>query len=151
MKLLENTLDKYIAKTDLDNIRVRMLGGREKLSKGLLAKIEQLEKRTENNDKLNLFIALNYGGRDEIIRATKAIAQEVKEGSLDLEDIDEETLSNHMFTKGVPDPDLIIRTSGEIRISNFLTWQSTYSEFIFLDKYWPAFTNEDLDKCIAEY
>jgi len=118
---------------------------------GLLDKIEKIEKKTESNKDLNLFIAFNYGGRDEITRATKAIAQEVKEGKINVEDINEEVISNHMFTKGVPDPELIIRTSGEIRVSNFLTWQSTYSEFIFLDKYWPAFTNEDLDKCIEEY
>lgn len=93
----------------------------------------------------------NYGGRDEIVKATQKIAEQVKEGKLKIEDITENTISNNLYTAGLPDPDLLIRTSGELRTSNFLPWQITYSEFMFLDKYWPDFTTEDIDMAINEY
>ena len=95
--------------------------------------------------------ALNYGGRDEIIKAIKSIAKDVKEGKIDIEDISEEVVSNNLYTKDEPDPDLMIRTSGELRLSNFLPWQLVYSEFLFIDKNWPDFTEEDLDNAIIEY
>ena len=96
-------------------------------------------------------IALNYGGRDEIINAVKNIATQVKNNELEIESINEEIIANNLYTAGQPDPDLLIRTSGEIRLSNFLPWQLVYSEFLFIDKNWPDFTEEDLDNAIVEY
>ena len=104
--------------------------------------------KTKNNTGLTLNIAFNYGGRAEILRATKHIAEEVHEGKLDLEKIDEKCIENHLYTKGQPDPDILIRTSGEIRISNFLLWQLAYTEFIFIDKYWPDFNENDIEESI---
>ena len=106
---------------------------------------------TKNNTGVTFNIALNYGGRDELIKAIKQIGAEVKEGKLKIEQITEEIISNNLYTKGQPDPDLLIRTSGEIRLSNFLPWQLVYSEFLFIDKNWPDFEEEDLDKAIIEY
>ena len=96
-------------------------------------------------------IALNYGGRNEIVNAVKQIAQKVQEGILKIEDISEEVVSENLYTKAIPDPDLLIRTSGEIRLSGFLPWQSVYSEFIFIEKLWPDFSSEDLDEAIEVY
>ena len=107
--------------------------------------------RTENNTGVTFNIALNYGGRDEIIRAVKNIATDVKNNKLEIENINEEIIANNLYTAGQPDPDLLIRTSGELRLSNFLPWQVVYSEFLFIDKNWPDFTEEDLDNAIVEY
>ena len=107
--------------------------------------------RTQNNTGITFNIALNYGGRDEIIKAIKKIAEDVKNEKIGIEDIDEELVSNNLYTKGMPDPDLLIRTSGELRLSNFLPWQLVYSEFLFIDKNWPDFTEQDLDDAILEY
>ena len=107
--------------------------------------------RTKNNTGVTFNIALNYGGRDEIIRAVKKIAEQVKEDKIKTEDINEEMISNNLYTEGEPDPDLVIRTSGELRLSNFLPWQVVYSEFLFIDKNWPDFSEEDLDEAIIEY
>ena len=107
--------------------------------------------RTKKNTGTVFNIAFNYGGRDEIKRAVKEIAKKVKEGIIPVEEITEETISSHLYTKGEPDPDLLIRTSGEMRLSNFLPWQLVYSEFIFVQKHWPDFTEKDLDDAILEY
>ena len=107
--------------------------------------------RTKNNTGVTFNIALNYGGRDEIVRAVKKIAEQVKEEKIKIEDINEEMISNNLYTEGMPDPDLVIRTSGEIRLSNFLPWQVVYSEYLFVDKNWPDFSEEDLDNAIIEY
>ncbi|MBO7689807.1 MAG: di-trans,poly-cis-decaprenylcistransferase, partial [Clostridia bacterium] len=104
-----------------------------------------------NKDAMVVNMALNYGGRQEIIHAVQELAEEVKKGTLSPEDITEDLLSDHMYTKGLPDPDLIIRPSGELRLSNFLTWQSAYSEFWFDDIAWPDFTTDDLDRAIMDY
>ena len=114
-------------------------------------KMIQMEEKTKNNTGLKFNIAFNYGGRDEIVKATQKIAKQVKEGKLNIEDITEDTISNNLYTAGLPDPDLLIRTSGELRTSNFLPWQITYSEFMFLDKYWPDFTTDDIDNAIEEF
>ena len=107
--------------------------------------------RTVNNTGLTLNIAFNYGGRAEMIKAAKEIAEDVKNGKISAEDITEEVIDSHLYTAGMPEPDLMIRTSGEIRTSGFLLWQMSYTEFLFMDKYWPDFSEEDLDFAIQEY
>ena len=151
MLLLQNYLDDFSKRADTDNIRIKMLGNREGLSTGLLKSLDNAIKRTEKNTGVTFNVAFNYGGRDEIVKAVKKIANDVKENNINIEDINEELISNNLYTVGMPDPDLMIRTSGEIRTSNFLPWQLVYSEFYFTDKLWPDFTNEDLDKAIEEY
>lgn len=150
--LLNMYLDKFLKTADLENIKLRVFGDREKnMPEEIKEKMIKMEERTKNNTGLQFNIAFNYGGRDEILKATKKIAEKVKSGELNIEDITEETVSDNLYTKGLPDPDLLIRTSGELRTSNFLPWQITYSEFMFLDKYWPDFTTDDIDKAIEEY
>lgn len=152
LMLLQMYLDKFLKTADLENIKLRVIGDREKnMPEEIKQKMIKMEEKTQNNTGLQFNIAFNYGGRDEIVRATKLIAEQVKKGDLLIEDINEETISNNLYTKGLPDPDLLIRTSGELRTSNFLPWQITYSEFLFLDKYWPEFTTDDIDMAIKQY
>ena len=151
MLLLQNYLDDYSKRADTENIRVKILGDIAALSEGLQKSIRNCMERTKDNTGVTFNIALNYGGRDEIVKAMQKIAKEVKDGELQIEDITEETISNSLYTEGEPDPDLVIRTSGELRTSNFLPWQIVYSEFIFLDKNWPDFSEEDLDEAIKTY
>ena len=113
--------------------------------------IGKLEERTKDNTDINFNIALNYGGRDEIVKAVRKISEKVKNGELNVEDINEEIISDNLYTSGMPDPDVVVRTSGEMRTSNFLPWQIVYSEFIFVEKNWPEFSEEDLDKVIEIY
>ena len=150
MVLLQKMAEKYIA-ANLQNVKIKVIGDIDTVPGMVKNVIQKLEAKTENNTGLQLNIAFNYGGRMEIIRAAKLIAEEVKEGKLAVEDINEDTISNHLFTAGIPDPDLVIRTSGEVRTSNFLPWQITYSEFLFLDKYWPDFGEEDVDNAIEVF
>ena len=150
--LLQMYLDKFLKTADLENIKLRVIGDREhNMPEEIKSKMIKMEERTKNNTGLKFNIAFNYGGRDEIVKATKAIAEKVKNGEINIEDIDENMISNNLYTKGLPDPDLLIRTSGELRTSNFLPWQITYSEFMFLDKYWPDFTTADIDSAIEVY
>ena len=150
--LLNMYLDKFLKTADLENIKLRIIGDRDKnMPEEIKTKMIQMEEKTKNNTGLKFNIAFNYGGRDEIVKATQKIAKQVKEGKLNIEDITEDTISNNLYTAGLPDPDLLIRTSGELRTSNFLPWQITYSEFMFLDKYWPDFTTKDIDISINEY
>ena len=151
MTLLQNYLDDYSKRADTENIRVKILGDISVLSEGMQKSINNCMERTKNNTGVTFNIALNYGGRNEIVSAVKNIAKEVKDGNLEIEDITEEVISNNLYTKGEPDPDLVIRTSGELRTSNFLPWQIVYSEFVFLDKLWPDFTEEDIDNAILEF
>ena len=151
MGLLGVYLDKFLNELDMKNIKISFIGNIDVIDSGLSNRIRNLEAKTSNNTGLNLIIAFNYGGRDEIVRACRNIAEEVKDGKLNLEDIDENVFSNHLYTKGKKDPDLVVRTSGEMRTSNFLPWQITYSEFLPLDKYWPDFTRDDVDFCIEEF
>jgi len=151
MLLLQNYLDDYSKRADTENIRVKILGDMTALSKGMQKSILNCMERTKDNTGVTFNIALNYGGRDEIVKAMQKIAKKVKQNELEIEDITEETISNSLYTEGQPDPDLVIRTSGELRTSNFLPWQIVYSEFIFLDKNWPDFSEEDLDKAIETY
>ena len=151
MSLLENYLDDFAKEADTENIVIRVIGRRKELSESLLKKIDQTVERTKNNTGTIFTIALNYGGRDEIVNAIKGIANDVKDGVLNIDSISEELVSNYMYTKNMPDPDLMIRTSGELRTSNFLPWQLVYSEFLFVDKYWPDFSEEDIDNAVEVY
>ena len=151
MALLQNYLDVYSKRADTENIKVKILGDITALSEGMQKSIKNCMERTKNNTCVTFNIALNYGGRDELIKAIKKIAKDVKEDKLEVNDITEKIISDNLYTKGQPDPDLLIRTSGELRLSNFLPWQLVYTEFLFVDKNWPEFNEEDLDKAIIEY
>ena len=151
MFLMQSYLDDYSKRADTENIKVQFLGDIEALSDKMKKSIYKCIERTKNNTGVVFNIALNYGGRAEIIEAVKNIAQEVKEDKLKPEDITEQLISNKLYTAGQPDPDLLIRTSGELRLSNFLPWQSVYSEFLFVEKNWPDFNEQDLDNAILEY
>ena len=151
MLLLQSYLDDYSKRADSENIKVKVLGDITALSQGMQKSIINCMERTKNNTGITFNIALNYGGRDEIVRAVKKIAQKVEYKELKVEDINEDMISQNLYTAGEPDPDLVIRTSGEIRLSNFLPWQVVYSEFLFVDKIWPDFSEADLDEAIIEY
>lgn len=151
MLLLQNYLDDYSKRADTENIRVKILGDITALSEGMQKSIKKCMERTKNNTGVTFNIALNYGGRDELVKAMKSIAKRVKEDELEIEEITEEEISNSLYTKGAPDPEVVIRTSGELRTSNFLPWQIVYSEFVFIDKNWPDFSEEDLENAIKTY
>jgi len=151
MGLLRLYLRKEIAEIDKNGVRLRVIGDRDRLSDDIIQLIEDAERRTAGNTRLNLTVALSYGSRAEIVRAAQQLAKAVLAGSLDPEDIDEASFQRHLFTSEIPDPDLVIRTSGEKRISNFLLWQSAYAEYVFVDKLWPDFAGEDLKSAITEF
>ena len=132
-------------------MRVRVIGEKSRLSEDIRNKIDELEECSKNNTGLNFTIALNYGSRDEIRRAVSEIATEVSEGKLSPDDISESLINEHLDTSGLPDPDLLIRTSGEERLSNFLLWQLAYTEFYFTDVLWPDFNKEELIKAVVKY
>ena len=151
MSLLEYYLDQFSKEADTENIVIRVIGRRKELSEKLLKKIDEVVEGTKNNTGIIFTIALNYGGRDEIATAIKAIAEDAKDNKLNVDEIDEKLISEYLYTKNMPDPDLMIRTSGEVRTSNFLPWQLVYSEFLFLDKLWPDFSEEDLEDAIQVF
>ena len=150
MKLLKFYIMDFFKSYD-ENIKIRVIGRVEDLPKDIIAEIKKVEEKTKNNTGLVLNIAFNYGGRDEITTAVKKIAEKVKNNELDINDIDESVVSNNLYTAGQPDPDLLIRTSGEERISNFLPWQISYSEFVFTEKYWPEYGEKELLESIQVY
>lgn len=151
MNLLRNYLIDCIERASKNNMRVRVIGDRTALAPDIVDKINELEAMTAKYDGLNFTIALNYGGRDELRRAVSNIANKVKAGELEPEAIDEELIASHLDTAGIPDPDLLIRTSGELRLSNYLIWQLAYTEFYFTDVLWPDFTVEDLKEAIRYF
>ena len=151
MALLQNYLTEYSKRADSENIKIRILGDITALSEGMQKSIKDCIERTKNNTGITFSIALNYGGRPEIIEAIKNISKDIKNNKIDENEINEELISKYLYTKDIPDPDLIIRTSGEQRLSGFLAWQSTYSELYFIQKNWPDFTEDDLDEAIKEY
>ncbi len=151
MKLLRNYMVNCKKRANKNNMCVRVIGDKTKLEQDIQDKIADLEESTKNNTGLHFQIAINYGGRDEITRACKKILQEVNEGRLSSEQIEEKTVEAFMDTAGLPDPDLLIRTCGEQRISNFLLWQCAYTEFYFSEVAWPDFSKEELEKAIAAY
>lgn len=151
MSLFRRYITKEARALHDENVRVRFIGDRIRLDGKLVALMDELEQMTAHCDGVNLTIALNYGGRDEVARATQRLARDVRDGKLDPETIDIETLPRYLDTCVLPDPDLVIRTSGEARISNFLLWQSAYAEYEFIDTLWPDFTAEDLGRLAGAY
>ena len=151
MKLFRRYIEKEQRALVEAGVRVRFIGDRVKLEDKLVALMDELELLTAHNDLIHLTIAINYGGRDEVTRAAKRMAFEVQAGHLRPEDVDAETLARFLDTHVLPDPDLVIRTSGEARISNFLLWQSAYSEYEFVDTLWPDFTAEEFGSIVGNY
>jgi undecaprenyl diphosphate synthase len=151
MALLRFYIRSEIDDLDRNGVRIRVIGDRAKLAPDIVQLIEQAESRTRGNRRLNLTVALSYGGRAEITQAAARIAEDVKAGKLQPADVNETMFGRYLLTAELPDPDFIIRTSGEKRISNFLLWQSAYTELIFLDRLWPDFTKDDLAAAIQEY
>ena len=151
MDLVVEFINKEFEELHRNNVRLNSIGDISKLPEKSKAAIENAKYKTRNNTGLTLNIALNYGGRDEIVRGVKEIAKEVLEGKLKVDNIDDKVISDHLYTSGMPDPDIIIRPSGELRISNYLLWQSAYSEFWFSNINWPDFTKEDLRRAISDF
>ncbi len=151
MALFKRYIRREAADLVKNGIRVRFIGDRTRLEPALQAMMGELEDVTAQNSTVNLTIAINYGSRDEVGRAIGQIARDVADGSLSADEVNEMTLSNYLDTSLLPDPDLVIRTSGEARISNFLLWQSAYSEYEFVDTLWPDFTREEFDKVLARF
>ena len=151
MSLFRKFMKSESKKLLINGVKVRFIGDRSRLDKSLVELMNNLEDLTNENDNLHLTIALNYGGRDEIIRATKKISEKIKSGELELDDITIELFSNNLDTFDLPDPDLVIRTSGEKRTSNFLPWQCAYSEYVFEESNWPDFSKEIYEEILKEF
>ena len=151
MALFKRYIKSKAERLIAENVVVRFIGGQDKMDPKLLEMMGWLESETRENGGLNLTIAMNYGGRGEITRAVQRLAAKVQLGELSIDDVSETHISGYLDTAEMPDPDLIIRTSGEIRVSNFLTWQSAYSEFAFVDTLWPDFTSEELATVIDQF
>lgn len=151
MRILRDYMKSCLKVSKKNNMRVRVIGDLSGLEEDLQEGILQLQEASKEYDGLQFTIAINYGSRDEILRAVKKIAGEVKDGSLDVTKMDEQMFEKYLDTCDLPDPDLLIRTSGELRLSNYLLWQLAYSEFYFTDVPWPAFTKEELEKAIEQY
>jgi undecaprenyl diphosphate synthase len=151
MKLLVQTLKNEIATLNKNNIRLMAIGELNRLPKPTYHALLDGIENTKHNDRMNLILALNYSARWDIIHATKQISSKIKSGELKLEEIDHEVFESHLSTSGIPDPELLIRTSGEMRLSNFLLWESAYTEFYFCDVFWPDFTKDQLYKAICSY
>ena len=151
MKLLRNYMVNAKKRANKNNMCVRVIGDKTGLDWDLQESIRDLEESTKNNTGLHFQIAINYGGRDEITRAVRRLSVDVAEGKLEADSVTEETLNSYLDTAGLPDPDLLIRTCGEQRISNFLLWQLAYTEFYFCDKAWPDFNKKELERAIESY
>ncbi len=151
MKLLRNYLKDCIKRANDNNMKVRVIGERSRLREDIRQRIAELEEASKDNTGLNFTIALNYGSRDEIIRAVKRMAQDYKDGNIDETEITEDKFSAYLDTADIPDPDLLIRTSGEERLSNYLLWQLAYTEFYFSDVLWPDFDKKELINAIVKY
>lgn len=151
MGLLRLYLRREINKLHENGVRLSVIGERHRLAPDIIDLIENAERKTAENRRLHLTVALSYGGRADIVNATRELARRVSAGDLRVEDIDETLFTNSLSTVGMPDPDLVIRTSGEKRISNFLLWQFAYTEMVFVDKHWPDFTAADFSAALAEF
>lgn len=151
MNLFKQYLTSSIEKCNRNNVRGYVIGERSKLNPDIREAIENFEQKTSHNTGISFIVAINYGSRDEICRGLRAIAQDIKAGTITPEDISDELISSHLDTAAFPDPDLLIRTSGELRLSNFLMWQLAYTEFYFTDIPWPEFNKEELIKAFEHY
>jgi len=151
MALLRHYLRGEIEELHRNGVRLKVIGQRAQFAPDIVSMIERAEAATRDNPRITLTIALSYGGRAEIVTAARAIAKQVAFGKLDPEAVDEACIARHLFTADIPDPDLLIRTSGEQRISNFLLWQCAYSELVFTKTLWPDFSKHDLDQAIADF
>ncbi len=151
MNLLVTQIEKKAAKLNDQKIRIKILGDISKFPQNIQERIKFCLNLTKNNDRMTVSIALNYGARQEILNATQEICRKAVNSEIEISEINENLFASHLFTKGLPDPDLLIRTSGEQRVSNFLLWQIAYCELLFIPKFWPEFTNEDLDIAISEF
>jgi len=151
MSLLRLYLRSEIAELHKQGVRLRFIGERDRFAPDIVALLQQAEDQTRGNTALDLIVALNYGSRSEIAGAARRLAEEVRAGRLDPSAVTEERIADALWTAGIPDPDVIIRTSGEQRLSNFLLWQTAYSELVFLDVYWPDFSKQDFENAIVEY
>ncbi len=151
MDILRDYMKTCLKTARKNDMKVRVLGDISRLDEDIQDRIRELEEDSKDNQGLNFQIAINYGGRDEITRAARHLAEDCAEGKVDPETITESTFAQYLDTRGIPDPDLLIRTSGEMRISNFLLWQLAYAEFYFTDVPWPDFTKEELEKAIEQY
>jgi undecaprenyl diphosphate synthase len=151
MDLLRLFIRRELDELHRNGVRIRMIGDRSRLAADIVPMIEEAEARTQDNQRLTLVLALSYGGQDEIVRATQRIAAAVAAGQIKPEQIDRALIEQNLYTAGIPDPDLVIRTSGEQRLSNFLIWQAAYSEIVFVEKLWPDFGADDLKAAIAEF
>ncbi len=151
MGLLKRFIRQDLAELHEAGVRVRIIGRRDDLDRDLLRLLEESEALTRNNTKFNLVVAFNYGSRNEIVRAVRSVTEAIGRGDIKPDEISEDFLSSHMDTFGIPDPDLILRTSGEQRLSNFLLWQCAYSEFVFVDECWPDFNKASLERAIEQY
>lgn len=151
MELLFLTVGREIKTLQKNNIRLNVIGHINDLPESNKKALQQVIEATKNNTRMVLTLALSYGSREELMEATKKIAQDYKEGKITLDEINQQTISNNLYTKNMPDPELMIRTSGEHRISNFLLWQLAYTELYFSEKFWPEYTRNDLFKAIYEF
>ena len=151
MDLLRQYLSRDFKELNDNNIRICFIGERDMLAADIVQKMEELETLTQNNSAATLQVALSYGSRAEIIHAVKKIAEKIKNGDMSIKDIDEKTISDMLYTKNVPDPDILIRTSGEQRLSNYLLWQLAYTELFFTKTAWPDFTANELKEIIDAY
>lgn len=151
MGLLRYYLEREVAAMDKEGVRFRIIGNRSRLPEDIQTLINDAETRTQANTRITLVIALSYGGRAEIAAAAQTLAKKALSGEIDAQAIDEDMFSNYLETKDIPDPDLLIRTSGEKRISNFLLWQTAYAEFVFTDTLWPDFSETEFETALAEF
>lgn len=151
MKLLRNYMKTCLKTAKKNDMKIRVIGNLKRLDEDIRTRIAELEEATRENGGLNFQIAINYGSRDEIVRAVRRLAADCTEGKIDAGEIDEQIFARYLDTAGIPDPDLLIRTSGELRLSNFLLWQLAYTEFYFTDVLWPDFTKEELIKAVEYY
>lgn len=151
MNLLREYIQTYIDDSNKNNMKISVIGDCSMLDRGLQERIVYLQDLTKDKEGLNIIIAINYGGRDEILRAVKKLGKDVLNNKINVDTVTEDTISSYLDTREVPDPELLIRTSGEFRLSNFLLWQSAYTEFYFTDKLWPDFNIKDLKEAILSF
>ena len=151
MTLLRNYMKTCLKTAEKNRMKVRVIGDKTRLDDDIRTRIEELEEASKNNDGLNFQIAINYGSRDEMVRAMRKMMKDCEAGKITSDEVTEEVFESYLDTHGIPDPDLLIRTSGELRLSNYLLWQLAYTEFYFTDVPWPDFTKEELEKAIMQY